>query len=415
MDMSRQKTKPPIPIFDNLDVLMSDANDPWHLESFNSDHAADDYRSVLKFLIDHAESSEDTFTSYRRDAERLLQWCWRIADKSILTLDRDDISQFMKFMVSPPAAWVGTKNVARFKNSSKTHSREPNADWRPFVRKIPKSASKSAKSEKQATTKYQMSTAAINACFRIISAFYDRQMKDGVLPINPVAQMPRGLRKKLAPVTEAVAPKRRLTDLQWSYVIETAELMTVDPEHERTLFIMTALYGMYLRISEIVGTSMGDFRQDEDQNWWFHVQGKGDKPRRVTVSDTMLSALKRYREYLGLPSLPSVGDNTPILMSNRDGTAIKSSRSIRYIVQKCFDDSYERMKKDFDDDSAETLKACTVHWLRHTGISVDVQRRPRSHVRDDAGHSHMSTTDSYIDSDDRERHETARKKPISEV
>ncbi len=46
------------------------------------------------------------------------------------------------------------------------------------------------------------------------------------------------------------------------------------------------------------------------------------------------------------------------------------------------------MKPDgmYDLDAAE-LKEATVHWLLHTGISEDVQNRPREHVRDYAGHS----------------------------
>ena len=74
-----------------------------------------------------------------------------------------------------------------------------------------------------------------------------------------------------------------------------------DPnEHERTLFVISALIGMYLRISELVtdersASVMGDFRADIDNNWWFHVIGKGNKDRTVTVSQDTLKALKRYR------------------------------------------------------------------------------------------------------------------------
>ena len=58
------------------------------------------------------------------------------------------------------------------------------------------------------------------------------------------------------------------------------------------------------------------------------------------------------------------------------------------------------------------LQSATVHWLRHTGISDDVKRRPREHVRDDAGHNSSQTTDRYIDVDLRERHQSAKNKPI---
>jgi len=49
---------------------------------------------------------------------------------------------------------------------------------------------------------------------------------------------------------------------------------------------------------------------------------------------------------------------------------------------------------------------------RHTGISEDVKRRPREHVRDDAGHSSSAITDRYIDVELKERAKSAKKKPM---
>ncbi|WP_444927888.1 hypothetical protein ACJJI4_09575 [Microbulbifer sp. TRSA002] len=40
--------------------------------------------------------------------------------------------------------------------------------------------------------------------------------------------------------------------------------------------------------------------------------------------------------------------------------------------------------------------------------------RPREHVRDDTGHASMATSDRYIDSDMRERHESGRSKRVKE-
>jgi len=85
---------------------------------------------------------------------------------------------------------------------------------------------------------------------------------------------------------------------------------------------------------------------------------------------------------------------------------------VRTIIQRCFDKSYDRMKNDELEEDAAELRAATVHWLRHTGISEDVQFRPREHVRDDAGHSSMATTDLYIESDERERHQSGKRKRI---
>lgn len=175
---------------------------------------------------------------------------------------------------------------------------------------------------------------------------------------------------------------------------------------------------MYLRISELVADErstprMHDFKRDHDNNWWFYVTGKGNKSRKISVSNAMLAALKRYRQYQGLTPLPTPNDNTPLLPKQRGKGPISSTRYLREIVQQCFDRTYENMKIDGLEDDAVDLKAATVHWLRHTGISEDVKTRPREHVRDDAGHQSIQITDRYIESDDRERHLTARKKPLT--
>jgi integrase len=149
-----------------------------------------------------------------------------------------------------------------------------------------------------------------------------------------------------------------------------------------------------------------------DNNWWFKTVGKGNKERDISVSNAMLDALKRYRVSLGLSTLPSPGESTPLIPKALGKGPIEGTRHIRKIVQHCFDKTIERLKKDDFNEDAEMLMAVTVHWLRHTGISEDVKVRPREHVRDDAGHSSSAITDQYIDIELRARHESAKKKLI---
>lgn len=73
------------------------------------------------------------------------------------------------------------------------------------------------------------------------------------------------------------------------------------------------------------------------------------------------------------------------------------------------------MKRDGLATDANELKTATVHWLRHTGISEDVKFQPREHVRDDADHATMATTDRYIDSDKRERHRSGKQKRVRDL
>ncbi len=362
------------------------------------------------------DGSTATFTAYRRELERLCQWSWHIRKASILTLTRDEIERFIRFIQKPPMAWIGSKNVARFVH--REGRRAPNPAWRPFVITVPKSAFREGATA--SNQDYTPSQAAIKAAFTAVSSFYDFLTQESVIGTNPVSLIRQ--KSKFVRKDQNQSVVRRLSNLQWDYVLETAEGLAQEaPEvHERTLFIMTALFALYLRISELVADErsapiMGDFRQDPDGNWWYHVTGKGNKDRTVTVSNAMLKAFKRYRRSLGLSSLPAPNESGPLVVKHRGRGPVTSSRQIRLIVQNCFDAAFERMRGDGLESDAETLREATAHWLRHTGISEDVKTRPREHVRDDAGHATMATTDRYIESDRRERHQSGKRKPVKDL
>ena len=417
--MKNPKRVAPKPIIDNLAVI----GDRRHREAqarsvtrfFIGEPlpgAGQDYVSTLQFLISY-DGSKATFNAYRRELERLLQWSWHIRQVSIRNLAREDIVDFIRFTLDPPRAWIGTKNVARF--IQREGQRVPNPAWRPFVASVSKADFRSGTQPDKST--YTPSQAAIRATFAVLSSFYDYLAQESFVIANPVSLIRQ--KSKFLRRDHNQAFVRRISDLQWDYVLETAELMAAeDPHvHERTLFCTTALYAMYLRISELVADEraapvMGDFKKDRDGNWWFHVTGKGNKHRTVTVSDAMLNALKRYRKSRNLSPLPPPNDPVPLIPKIRGKGPVTSSRHLRVLLQDCFDRTYTRMCEDGLKGDALELKESTVHWLRHTGISEDVQTRPREHVRDDAGHATMATTDHYIESDQRERHHSGKKKPV---
>lgn len=145
------------------------------------------------------------------------------------------------------------------------------------------------------------------------------------------------------------------------------------------------------------------------------MHGKGNKTRDKAVSDEVLQSVKRFRTYLKLPPLPSPDDNTPLVPKGVTASnAITSTRQIRRIVQTVFEQAYDNLIKDNLSSEAHELRTATVHWLRHSGVSVDVRRRPREHVRDDAGHASAITTDKYIDDDRRARSESVKATTISD-
>ncbi len=383
-----------------------------HLDLYPT-FASQDYQCVRNFLSAYKNNAE-TFKTYRREVERFLQWAWLIQGKSILELKRDDIEAFITFCQKPPASWIGFNQVPRF--VIKDGLEQPNPKWTPFVVQIPKSRVKVG--EKPSKSDFSLSQAAIKILFSTLSSLYNfliQEEKTISNPVNLIKQKGTFIRKKQA----SSAPIRRLSQDQWGYVIKAArDMFQENPEqHNRTLFIIQALYGMYLRISELVVSArwtpqMNSFYKDADGNWWFKVVGKGNKERDISVSDDMLEAFKQYRLSLNLSPWPSPIDDSPLIPKFIGKGGVTDTRHIRSLVQTCFDRAYQLMLKEHKIHDVAELKIATVHWLRHTGISDDVKIRPREHVRDDAGHSSGAITDKYIDIEKRARSLSAKKKKL---
>ncbi|OGT54018.1 MAG: integrase [Gammaproteobacteria bacterium RIFCSPHIGHO2_12_FULL_41_15] len=399
----------PIALFDTMDHLEPPAD-----YQFYHRYSPTDIQQAVNFLQSY-KGSLGTFNSYRREIERLLHWCSLVAHQSLQALKRTDIEAFIAFCQRPPKQWIGLQKLPRF--IDKDGVRVPNPAWRPFV--VTVSKIKYRRGETPQLKNFELSQGALKELFAILSSFYNYLLQEEYVTMNPVAL----IRQKSKYVRKAQGqPKiRRLTDLQWQYVIKTAQtLADQNPiQHERTLFILSALYSMYLRISELTANDrwqpkMNDFSRDSDQHWWFTTVGKGNKQRQIAVSDAMLEALKRWRKHWQLSPLPSPADHSPLLPRSKGKGSIKSTNYIRKIVQFGFDQAMEQLHHDGFSDEAEALAEATVHWLRHTGISDDVKHRPREHVRDDAGHSSSAITDKYIDIERRERHQSAKKKRIVE-
>lgn len=395
--------KSPLAFFDTLEAMANPFKKPvtslTHLVSDPPADAISDYQFASEFIYSY-RGSPDTFSTYRREIEHFLHWCWLIAHKSLAQVDREDIEAYVEFSRQPPEKWIGDKNVPRFieRGGERLH----NEAWRPYV---------------SSGGEYVLSQAAIQSLFSVLSSFFNFLIQENYLKSNPVSQMRQ--KSKFLRKHQSQGKIRRLSPLQWDYVIDSAqEMARLDPQtHERTLFVMNALFAMYLRISELVETprwqpQMGHFQVDQEGNWWFVTVGKGNKEREISVSDAMLEALKRYRKSRGLPALPSPGEPSPLVHKTRGKGGITSTRQIRLIVQKCFDLAADKMRKDGFEEDAQRLGDATVHWLRHTGISEDVKHRPREHVRDDAGHGSSAITDRYIDVERAERHASARNKVI---
>lgn len=142
-----------------------------------------EFTYCVEFLKSYA-NSKDTFTSYRREVERLLHWCWLVCKKPLKEITRNDIRDYLQFINSPPKSWMSTKIVNRFILDENT-VRQQNPAWRPFVVKVSKVARRHGKEPDKAD--YILSNKSLEAIFAILSSMFTYLQQEEYLKVNPIA------------------------------------------------------------------------------------------------------------------------------------------------------------------------------------------------------------------------------------
>lgn len=357
-----------------------------------------EYHQIRLFLLSYTQSS-DTFNTYRREVERFVQWVWFIKKSNAALMTRHDIIEYIAFFRSPPHSWISPQHFPRRMIDSQGGGVHP--DWRPFV--VPRGRDR------------VVSPNGIKSMLACLSTLYTFLLHEGLVDRNPVQMIKQ--KKQYIQSDQSQRIKRRLSPIQWRFVIEVAiNRAESEPSFERSLYVLSLFYLLGVRISEIAhhtecAKPMSLFYKDHGGRWWFEAHGKGNKRRDVAVPDAMIQALKRFRVSMGATPLPSVNDFSPLVPKIK-GSGGLGARQIRALVAESFDQALLAMMQSGLKDDADALRQATVHWLRHTSISDDVTHRPSEHVRDDVGHADIATTSLYIDVIDEKRHDSAREKPL---
>ncbi|WP_077342965.1 tyrosine-type recombinase/integrase [Pseudocolwellia agarivorans] len=390
--------------YPELDTIFSSEPD-WWLEHFKWGQSFLEYTGRNKSI--------HTYDRFRNEVERFLLWSFIIKKMPIDQLRKTDILEYADFCWQPPVTWIGTSNQERFKLSNGYSS--ANELWAPYKIQIPKSQKNQTVIDKK---KYRPSQQTLTSSFTAIIVFYNYLMAEEYCLGNPAQIAKKDCRHF---ITDAqVKEVKRLSSVQWQYVLDTAiDMANEDETFERSLFVIASLKTLFLRISELSerpawSPIMGHFWQDEDDNWWLKVFGKGRKLRDTTVPVDFLPFLKRYRASRGLSSLPTSSENT-VLVEKIRGQGGMTSRHLRRLVQTVFDRAYLTMKQHVGEDKALKLKEASTHWLRHTGASMEIERgRPLKDVSEDLGHASMATTDTvYVQSENKLRAESGKKRKVN--
>ncbi|WP_372831911.1 tyrosine-type recombinase/integrase [Pontibacterium sp.] len=386
------------------------------------------YEHAVDWLLEQRHS-ENNYKTYRSELTTFLHWAFDAEGVSVADVSRRVLLRYIDYCTQPPIELVAYRNVAQFVFDKDLQERVPNPLWRPFL----------GKKLEGVEQPYRITDKALKTKLAILSAFFSYLINEEYTERNPAMMLMKSGRFKSGSQNQVMheddEEMRSFTELQWSYVISTAENLAKShqDEPERTLFLISLMYCCYLRISEAAARPgfspvMGQFRRDNKTGvWGFHIpRSKGGKKRTVAVSHLLLKALKRYRRFLNLTDLPAPNEEIPLFVRHRaagrgrDAGLLNANLGIRQLREELhdlFNHAANAAEKDGMSQDALEMRQMTPHSIRHTGIThdININGRPLSHVQADAGHDSIDTTSQYLHTSRVERHESAANKPIDHL
>ena len=196
------------------------------------------------------------------------------------------------------------------------------------------------------------------------------------------------------PVQDLDSPKIPKTLPRYLTLEESQRLLSAveGKNRERDYCILCVFLNCGLRISEIVGLNVSDYRGES-----LRVVGKGNKERTVYLNDACRDAIDRYLEVRKLLAPPRV---TAMFLSNR--RARISCDSIQVMVKK------NLTKAGLD------ASLYSAHKLRHTAATLMLQNGVDVRTLQEVlGHENLNTTQIYTHIDNAELRTASDANPLS--
>lgn len=172
------------------------------------------------------------------------------------------------------------------------------------------------------------------------------------------------------------APKKALP----KYLTETESLNLLkniqSDFYERDFCIITLFLNCGMRLAELVGINLGDFRDDT-----IRITGKGGKERIVYLNDACKQALEYYQK--ARAGLPNLTDKNALFVSKRTGKRL-TARRVEQIVARCLQ------------SAGLSGRGFSPHKLRHTAATLMYQGGvDMLALKEILGHESVSTTQIY--------------------
>ncbi|MCT8178907.1 phage integrase family protein [Variovorax sp. CY25R-8] len=302
--------------------------------------ANDDLAAIGTWLGNY----QNSFLSYRRQAERLLLWSIFVRKKALSSLTEDDALAYKKFLTNPPIEWCGPRHCLR-----------RSTEWRPFEGPIRGNS--------------------LNTAIRSINSLYRYLKKNKYLANSPFDDL-----CDIKPNRAQIPASRALTLQQWKSIngaISTALLVAGDHEPTRRVArTIRWIYATGLSSSEMASVECGALRPVEfgysngtlGRCWVASVLGRRSLLRHVLIPTELIRELEEELARAGRPSSPTAAANKNVAILAQfsvTGCAIPPPSSIS-TLQKSVCRFMVACASRMEDPDAAIVRRVTPTWLRNT-------------------------------------------------
>lgn len=345
--------------------------------------ATNDIEAVYLWLEEHQPPRYSAFTAsnYRKEVERLYLWA-KTQGKALSGLTRRDFAHYEEFLANPlpKEVWTGPP------------VRRTSENWKPFTGPLQRSS--------------------IQQSFDVIRALYSWLYDVGYMAVNPLAAKGKNIGRGRRGSTRKNEP---FFDKEtWSFLVDFIDHLPQETdreqrEHARTRWLFSLLYITSARRSEIAKGTMADFFRDQE-GYWLHIIGKGQKERDVAVTDELIHELKRYRTFLRLAPMPGAHDDRPLVF-DLWGKGPVTPKTIYNIVKEVCGNAAKELDS-LDPARAEKLREASTHWLRHSSLSHLGAVASLRVLTQKAGHASLKVATVYQHEERKELHDACSKLKI---
>ena len=350
--------------------------------------AVNDDLSAVRLWLQARAVNPNTLSQYRKEAERFLLWCTMERSKALSSITAADAALYPKWLEElgrlepavwnakwhlPQTVWIGPKNAPRLSSL-----------WRPFNGPL------SVSSRKTSLT-----------VIRILFGFLT---KTGYLRSNPFDQISTKVRYLPGEGAPKAFADRSLTPRQWQAVLEHLNGMTDNEAKLRIRIVLAMGKGLGMRASEMIN-ARADWiavrRIGDEDLTVMEIVGKGDKIRRLPLSQQVLDDINAYFSFRGLASISQVDPSTPILaaLRQRNKGQVQNGGISRSGLYRVLCDFFEAAAAEIEERSASDaakLRAGSTHWLRHTFATNALKAMDINLVQNAMGHASIGTTSRYL-------------------